>query len=230
MKNRRMTIFGFTVGMVLAGLLVTSPPTAMADTINITSCNNCGVSGPYGTVTLVQDGANVDVTIVADPGFSWKTRDGSDIFFNPTAGTNLTAASFEDDNGTPNDISANHGGLNATPFTFTQTPQNIAGLDFGIELSGIGTGDSAYNGVASVGEWEFKVLGVSVAQLEGTDANGVSWGVHTVCDGTQTGCTSGSNTFYATTTPTSVPDGGVTLMLLGGTLVGLETMRRRLRV
>jgi hypothetical protein len=28
----------------------------------------------------------------------------------------------------------------------------------------------------------------------------------------------------------SVPDGGVTLMLLGGALVGLETLRRRLRV
>jgi hypothetical protein len=29
---------------------------------------------------------------------------------------------------------------------------------------------------------------------------------------------------------TSVPDGGVTLMLLGGALVGLETLRRKLRV
>jgi hypothetical protein len=29
--------------------------------------------------------------------------------------------------------------------------------------------------------------------------------------------------------PAPVPDGGVTLMLLGGVLVGLETLRRRLR-
>jgi hypothetical protein len=29
---------------------------------------------------------------------------------------------------------------------------------------------------------------------------------------------------------TSVPDGGMTLMLLGGALVGLETLRRRYRV
>jgi len=29
--------------------------------------------------------------------------------------------------------------------------------------------------------------------------------------------------------PVPVPDGGVTLMLLGGVLVGLETLRRRLR-
>jgi hypothetical protein len=28
---------------------------------------------------------------------------------------------------------------------------------------------------------------------------------------------------------TSVPDGGVTLMLLGGALVGLETLRRKFR-
>jgi hypothetical protein len=34
---------------------------------------------------------------------------------------------------------------------------------------------------------------------------------------------------YSLFNPTSVPDGGVTLMLLGGALVGLETLRRRFR-
>lgn len=34
---------------------------------------------------------------------------------------------------------------------------------------------------------------------------------------------------YTLFNPTSVPDGGVTLMLLGGALVGLETLRRRFR-
>jgi hypothetical protein len=30
-------------------------------------------------------------------------------------------------------------------------------------------------------------------------------------------------------TPTTVPDGGLTLTLLGGVLVGLETLRRKIR-
>jgi len=34
---------------------------------------------------------------------------------------------------------------------------------------------------------------------------------------------------YTLYNPTSVPDGGVTLMLLGGVLVGLETLRRKFR-
>jgi len=46
------------------------------------------------------------------------------------------------------------------------------------------------------------------------------------------GTTQDPNTYFdsATLTDTHVPDGGTTLMLLGGVLVSLETMRRKLRV
>ena len=48
------------------------------------------------------------------------------------------------------------------------------------------------------------------------------------CGGPSPSCTTGTEPFQALVG--SVPDGGVTLMLLGGALVGLETLRRKLRV
>jgi|SRR5271157_4053154 len=46
------------------------------------------------------------------------------------------------------------------------------------------------------------------------------------------GTTQDPNTYFdnATLTDIHVPDGGMTLMLLGGVLVGLETLRRKIRV
>jgi hypothetical protein len=219
MKKRRSTIYAFLAGLVLAGLLLTNPPAALADTVTIGFCNGCGVSGPYGTVTLTQSGSNVNVVITASSGFSWKTGDGSDIEFNPTVA--LTASSIQDANGTGSAVSSNGPSMNGLTFGF-QTNQTVDGLGtFAVDLQHVG--QSQVGNVASVASWDFTILGVTVAQLEGTNTDGVSWGVHT-CDASGTNCS--TNTFYGG----SIPDGGMTVMLLGGVLVGLETLRRRFRV
>jgi hypothetical protein len=59
-------------------------------------------------------------------------------------------------------------------------------------------------------------------------ANGNIFVSDILCGATQTGCTGGLTGPVDVTAP-AVPDGGMTVMLLGGVLVGLETLRRRLR-
>src|SRR6516165_2987419 len=76
--------------VLCAGLLcmfTIGAPAGLADTIG----------GADYTVTLTQNGANVDVVVTANPGFSLKTGDGSDLSFNFTVSaaqiTNLAADS-----------------------------------------------------------------------------------------------------------------------------------------
>jgi hypothetical protein len=223
MKNRRVTSSGFITGVLLVGLLLMTAPSAKADVIPVAFCDACGVTGPYGTVTLTQVGSDVVVLIQANPGFSFKTKAEADIFFNPTV--TLTANSFKDAAGTVGDLSSGGPSVNGLTFTFNTNKNEAALGTFGVELEAIGK--HQLTSTASVGSYDFKVLGVTVKQLEGVNSKGYSWGLH-VCDGPEPSCS--PTTFFAGgKSPLSVPDGGMTLMLLGGALVGVETLRRRIR-
>jgi hypothetical protein len=64
--------------------------------------------------------------------------------------------------------------------------------------------------------------------LETPNANGNIFVADILCGSTQTGCSGGQTGDVDVSTP-SVPDGGMTLMLLGGAFIGLEALRRRVR-
>jgi len=83
-------------------------------------------------------------------------------------------------------------------------------------------------GTAQINDLHFTVTGVTLAQLE-TLSTGNNGGQMFVAD-IFLGQTGGTNlTGPVDSSPASVPDGGMTLMLLGGALVGLESLRRRFR-
>jgi hypothetical protein len=74
-------------------------------------------------------------------------------------------------------------------------------------------------------EIRFTVTNTTLAQVETPNANGNVFVADIAIGGVS------SNTGPVDSEgPASVPDGGMTLMLLGGALFGLETLRRRVRV
>jgi hypothetical protein len=77
-------------------------------------------------------------------------------------------------------------------------------------------------------EITFTVTNTTLAQVEAANAAGNIFVADIMCG--QTDCPAGGPTGIVDVTPTAVPDGGMTLMLLGGALVGFESLRRRFRV
>src|SRR5690348_1463966 len=64
MNNRRLTLFAFVAGVVLAGLLMTGPPTAMAQTMDpqLFICQSC-TSAPGGDPNLIMNTGNFTVGV-----------------------------------------------------------------------------------------------------------------------------------------------------------------------
>jgi hypothetical protein len=73
----------------------------------------------------------------------------------------------------------------------------------------------------------FTVTNATVAQLETNNAAGNMFVADILCGASQTGCA--GNTGPVDVSTPAVPDGGMTLMLLGGAFIGLEALRRRVR-
>jgi hypothetical protein len=234
MKQNRMILAATSVVAVLFLLTVGAPP-ASADTFHFTSCHlsaGCGTVTDFGTVTLSDNGTGgvlFDIVLNSGNTFAETGAGAGQLFlFNDTlSGSTVTGitATF---NGATVAIS---GGL--TGVTDQIDPKTGGGA-----LHANGTGDftagvscttsSSCNGTSGipVNDLHFTFTNATLSQLETTNPNGNLF-VADIFLG-QTGGTNSTGPVDVNTTST-VPDGGVTVMLLGGVLVGIETLRRRIR-
>jgi hypothetical protein len=230
MKRNNITIAATAV-VALLFLLTVGAPHASADQFTFTSCHITGgcPSTGFGTVTLTQSGTSVIFDVVLSNGnrFVETGAGGNSLFlFNDALSgstiTNITTT------------------LNGT--TVTVIPGGVSGATNQPAIMADGTGTftaqvfctvaSDCNGgsTPTFNDLHFTVTNATLAQLETANANGNLFVADILCGSTQTGCTAGLTGPVDVSIPPSVPDGGMTLMLLGGALVGLETLRRKLRV
>ena len=220
-----------TTVVALLFLLTVGAPHASADTYHLTSCHlsdGCGSATEFGTVTLttnVTDSTSVDFYVLLNSGNRFvETGNGSELFyFNDSLGSDSTITNaYATLNGTKVDTLSITGFTNMSPVQADGTGTWTASVEC--------TDPSACNGgdTPNINDLHFTVTNATLAQLEVTNTgqNGGNMFIADILCG-QTGCT-GLTGFVDVSGP-SVPDGGMTLMLLGGALFGLETLRRKFR-
>jgi len=202
-------------------MLTLGLPSASADTfdytLNVGNSNISSFPGPYGTVDVNRTGTTTaTITFTADPGFRLGDSGPGQAGF----GVNVNAASWAVGSVLPSSYTNGAaGGLDGTG-NFNQTFFDNGGFPASVTMF-------SFNITAAAGTNWTQASQVLLANSGGSLGNFAVAAHVFVCD--QPGCTSAANTGFAGGTP-SVPDGGMTLMLLGGALVGVETFRRRLRV
>jgi hypothetical protein len=224
-EEKTMKTRFLAVGMMLAGL---GAATAWADIFTFsTSGTTSGgsvsgsatfdISSSAMTITLANTGPIASIAQVLD-GLAF-TLSG------PVTGLALTSVSangFETCIGSGNSTTCGAGGTGTSPYGWT-----ISGLN-------------PY--LLSAGDGSFKPYGIVNTGITGADGLGdlphnpylIGPVVYNFTFSTAPTDVDAATFYWGTipeTTPgvPNVPDGGVTLMLLGGALVGLETLRRRIR-
>ena len=199
---------------MMATLAVAS--SAQAISYDITSDHATGGLGtpPFGTVTLTQNGANLDVSVALNQGYSWVLTgagDSQDFKFNAT-GVALSDISITQN--APSGV----GTLTAT--TGTYNGDGTGNFGFGI------AGSTQKNGGAGAFTTpiNFSIANATIADL--TQPNNL--GILFVADllSASTGNTGPAD---VTVPSTSVPDGGATVAMLGAALVGLGSFRKMIR-
>jgi hypothetical protein len=241
MKRNQITLTALIAALFL---LTAGAPRASADsvTLQLTSCHittSCQDGTVYGTVTLTIDGTGVDVDVLLN---------GSNTFVDTGAAGAKTNSFFDfQDIGSTSSVnsivtdentSGTPGSLTASPVTLPGGTEGVAneaqfkadgfGL-FTAEVGCIVSQDCDGASGPAFNEVKFTVTNETIAQLETVPSGGT---VLMVADILCPNCSGGAGTGLVDVSQTSasVPDGGMTVMLLGGALVGFESLRRRFRV
>jgi VPDSG-CTERM motif len=235
MKRQRMML-ATTAVVALLFLLTVGAPRASADVFNFTSCHigtGCPAAGTiFGTVTLTQATTTsvlFDVVLNDGTRFVETGAGGGELFlFNDIlAGSTITG------------ITATLNGTTVTTGAGGTIPGGLSGFTNLSPVMADGTGtwtgsvectvaaDCNGGSTPNINDLHFTVTNATLAQLE-TGANANRFVADILCGPTVTGCAGQTGPVDAN--GPNVPDGGMTLMLLGGALAGLETLRRKFRV
>lgn len=179
--------------------LAISVPFASADTINLSN----GITN-IGSVTLTAQSGGVLVTFQANSGFAFKIPGGDFLF--STGGVALTAGSISN-------IQVN-GSPYSGSFGLDTNGATRAGTHYAFNLTGLKV--KGINGATTI---SFFISGATLSGLEKG-----AWGVHFCTSGTDSVCS--TNTGFASSSTTTVPEPG-TLSLLGTGILGLAGFFRR---
>jgi hypothetical protein len=213
---KRMSLAAASVVALLL-LLTVGAQRASADTLTfqLTSDHCSGTGGclpdgaSAGTITITDVSGGVTVSVVLDPLYKFvhtgfDTDFGFNLAGNPTITFSNVSAGF-----TPN----------ANPETAGSLHMDGAGFfEYGVTCSACGTGGSN----PQTGPLSFKITGTGLS-TGSFESNGTNYFAVDLLGQGNTGAVD------ASVPHVSVPDGGMTLMLLGGALLGLEALRRRVR-
>lgn len=203
MKRLLLTMAGFVLALGVS-------QAAQADTFFFTSCHitgGCGTASNYGTVTLTQNGSNVDVVVTLAAGeFFVATGAGDEQYFkfNDTSSGTTTVTE----------------GSSSYMFNTSSPLGTFCGDGGGCYSYGIGPQGCAGGTCPFVGTLNFTINDTTIANLTTLNNLGQIF-VADVMIGNNTGLVDVS------TGPQQVPDGGSTAMLLGSALLGLGALRRR---
>jgi len=223
-QEEHMKSMTLAAATVVAGFLLTvGAPKASADqfTFSLTSdhCSGTGGclpdGGSAGTITVTDTGNNtvsVDVTLNSAYKFV-NTGFDADFGFNLAGNPTITYTS----------ISSGWQAVGDTTAPITQSAGTLhmdgtGDFEYGLICTACSTGGSN----PQSGPLDFTITGTTASSFE-QNALFQYFAVDLLGQG-NTGAVDAS-----TRSTPSVPDGGMTVMLLGGALVGLETLRRRVR-
>jgi hypothetical protein len=214
----------FAGGAVIAGslaLVAISPP-ARADVMyQFDKFTGSGTppAGPYGTVNLHQDGANVDVTVTLSAG---------EGFVNTGAGAALTW----DLAGNPTVTIAD---LDTTKFTFSHNGTTTGNLDgtgswfYEIDCTDAGCGHGGNH--PDPGPLTFTIDNINTGNfvINNKTGNGYIF-ASDICTqrGVESGCSGITGDVTASNAPAPIPE-PATLPILGAALLGLRVFRRHWR-
>ena len=215
--HQKLKIMKTKLGLcaLFAGALLAAAPSAQAISYDITSDHATGGLGtpPFGTVTLLQNGANVDITVDLAAGYSFiltGAADFQDFKFN---GVGIALGDITVDQNAIYPLVATTGAFNG---------DGTGEFDFGI------TGTGQPNGLAGGFNTDivFHVANATIADLTVPNNLGNIFVVdlYSVATGN-----TGPADVTAPGTPRNVPDGGATVMLLGVGLAALGAGRRLLK-